>query len=335
MGKSNIAVNLAIRLTQMGRRVVLLDADLGTANADVICDVTPGATLAHVVAGRQTLQQAMVEAPGGFQLIPGASGLAQMAALSEFERGRLIEQIELMQNEADVILIDTGAGVSPNVLTFALAADELLVVTTPEPTAVTDAYAVIKTVCRQRATNDIRLLVNMAQDGPEGRVVFERIDAVCNRFLHQKLKYAGHVPLDSRVPQAVRRRRPFVLDSPNSPAPGAVGQFAQRLDRHATEPHGGGLLRRMATWARSLSRCTSPLSARAQKLHPENNSAHVRCPVGLASSNHQVRGIGWKKGKRISFSPLFYTFCAHQKIALPKHKHVCRIAACLELMDKV
>ena len=248
VGKSNIAVNLAVRLSQMGRRVILLDADLGTANADVLCNITPGATIAHVVEGRQTLQDAMIDAPGGFRLVPGASGLAQMAALSEFERARLVQQIEQMQSEADMILIDTGAGVSPNVLTFAVAADELLVVTTPEPTAITDAYAMIKTVCKQKENPDIRLLVNMVHDTAEARAVFDRIDAVGQRFLKLKLKFAGHVVIDPRVGQAVRRRRPFVLDFPGSEASICVGQLAHRLDRHAAEPRGDGLLRRMATW---------------------------------------------------------------------------------------
>jgi flagellar biosynthesis protein FlhG len=248
VGKTNVAVNLAIRLTQMGRKVVLLDADLGTANADVLCNLMPGGTLAHVVAGRQTLAEAMIDAPGGFKLIPGASGLAQMAALSEFERARIIQDVEQLQAEADVILIDTGAGVSPNVLSFAIAADELLVVTTPEPTAITDAYAVIKTVARQKPDAEVRLLVNMARDTAEAKAVFDRIDSVCRRFLSLSPAYAGHVVSDPRVTAAVRKRKPFVLDAPHSDAAQCVAQLAHRMDRHAAEPRGGGLLQRMANW---------------------------------------------------------------------------------------
>lgn len=253
VGKTNVAVNLAIRLTTMGRRVVLLDADLGTANADVLCNIAPGSTLAHVVAGRRTLREAMVEAPGGFWLVPGASGLAQMAALSEFERARLIEQIRQIEADADLIIIDTGAGVSPNVLSFALSADQLLVVTTPEPTAVTDAYAVIKTVCRAREganTDDLdmRLLINMVRDDTEAKQVFERIDKVCERFLRMRPRYAGFIMHDPRVTQAVRRRRPFVLDAPHCDASRCIAQLAHRMDRGAIEPRGEGLLRRMAMW---------------------------------------------------------------------------------------
>ena len=248
VGKSNVAVNLAVRLSQMGRRVVLFDADLGTANADVLCNITPSGTIAHVVAGRTTLQNAMIEAPGGFQLIPGASGLAAMASLSEFERERLIQQIQELQNEADVIIVDTGAGVGPNVLSFAVAADEVLVITTPEPTAVTDAYAVIKTLIRQKRDIDLRLVVNMVRDASEGKAVFDRIDAVCRRFLSTSPRFAGHILHDPRVPQAVRKRKPFVLDCPTADASNGIGQLAHRLDRHAAEPRGEGLLHRVAMW---------------------------------------------------------------------------------------
>ncbi len=249
VGKTNIAVNLAIRLTEMGRRVILLDADLGTANADVLCNLPPGAGgLAQVVAGRRTLAQTLVEAPGGFRMAPGASGLAQIAALSEFERARLVQQVHELEQDADLILLDTGAGVSPNVLAFTLGADQQLVVTTPEPTAVTDAYAVIKTMARQREDLDIRLLVNMVRDAGEGRAVFQRIQAVCQKFLKLDIRYGGHITLDARVPLAVRRRKPFVLDSPQCDASHCLSQLAHRMDRHASEPKGEGLLRRMAGW---------------------------------------------------------------------------------------
>lgn len=248
VGKSNIAVNLAIRLSRMGRKVLLLDADLGTANVDVLCNLAPGGGLGHVVAGRRTLQEAMIEAPGGFRLIPGASGLAQMAALGEFERAHLMQQVRQLEQDHDLILIDTGAGVSPNVLSFALGADQLLVVTTPEPTAVTDAYAVIKVISHHRQDTDIRVLVNMVRDSEEGRMVFKRISAVCRQFLNLPTQYAGHVVNDPRVSMAVRRRRPFILDSPNCEASGCISQLAHRMDRHAIEPSGQGLLRRMALW---------------------------------------------------------------------------------------
>lgn len=248
VGKTSVSVNLAVQLSQMGRDVILLDADLGTANADVVCNINPQRNLSHVVAGRCSLQDALVDAPGGFRLIAGASGLSQMAALSEFERARLMDQMRSLEEQADLILIDTGAGVGPNVLGFLVAADQILVVTTPEPTAITDAYAVIKTVCRQGDGLDIRLLVNMVRDEREARAVYDRVSGVCRRFLNLTPRYAGHILSDTRVPHAVRRRQPFVLEHPASPASVCMHRLAHRIDRHASTPRDHGLLRRMAAW---------------------------------------------------------------------------------------
>lgn len=250
VGKTTVTVNLAVQLARLGRRVVLLDADLGTANADVMCNVNARSTLAHVVAGRHNLEDVMVDAPGGFRLIPGASGLANMANLSAHEHDRLNAQMRQLEASCDVLLIDTGAGVGPNVLSFCAAAERLLVVTTPEPTSITDAYAIIKTINAQTSDPDIRLLINMVEDEAEARAVFIRIQSVCQRFLNLSPNYAGFVVSDARVPRAVRQRRPFVLDAPQSPASACVLSLAHRLDRHATEarPTSAGLIKRMSTW---------------------------------------------------------------------------------------
>ena len=254
VGKSTVSVNLAAALAAEGRKVVLLDADLGTANADVLCNISPRLNLAHVVAGRATLDDVLIDAPGGFRLIPGASGLAQMAALSTFERARLMQQMQQLEFEADLMLIDTGAGVGPNVLGFLMSADEILVVTTPDPTAIADAYAVIKTLHRavDRGDRDtmpsIRLLVNMVRDAAEGRAVYDRIAMVCRRFLDLSPSFVGHVVADARVSASIRRRRPFVLDCPGCPAYSCIHQVAHRLDRHVASPASEGLFRRMATW---------------------------------------------------------------------------------------
>jgi flagellar biosynthesis protein FlhG len=248
VGKTSVSVNLAVQLAQMGRRVILMDADLGTANADVICNLSASRNLSHVVAGRCSLREALIDAPGGFRLIAGASGLSQMAALSEFERARLMDHMRELEDEADLIIIDTGAGVGPNVLGFLVAVDQILVVTTPEPTAITDAYAVIKTATRQAEGLDLKLLVNQVRDERESRQVYDRVAGVCQRFLGLTPRYAGHVVSDTRVPHAVRRRQPFVLEHPSSPASMCLHRLAHRIDRHASTPRDHGLLRRMAAW---------------------------------------------------------------------------------------
>ncbi len=245
VGKSNVAVNLAIRFAKGGKDVVLLDADLGLANADVLCNVDLPANLSHVIARRRELRDVLVHAPGGFRLIGGASGLARMADLTDDDRRRLLDALADLEHQADIILIDTGAGISPNVLGFTRAADHVLVVTTPEPTAITDAYAVIKVVSRDEGTRRISLLVNQARSPAEGRVVYDRIARVAKQFLGATVFDAGHVMADEAVPTAVRRRTPFLLATPNCPAGLCITRLAMRLEqglaptpaRRVLQPH--------------------------------------------------------------------------------------------------
>jgi flagellar biosynthesis protein FlhG len=272
VGKSNIAINLAIQFASAGREVVLLDADLGLANADVLCNIDLPYNLSHVIARKKELSEVLVRAPGGFRLIGGASGLARMADLSDNDRQRLVDALAQLEQQADVIIIDTGAGISPNVLSFTRAADQVLVVTTPEPTAITDAYAVIKVISRQgmpggipaappdRITtgllpenpeNRLSLLVNQARSAAEAQVVQERIAKVAKQFLNVSVLDAGYVPADEQVMLAVRRRTPFVLGSPRCPASQSVAKLAMRLQQGiGGKIDNGGFFTRMSRWFR-------------------------------------------------------------------------------------
>lgn len=263
VGKSNIAVNLAVRLSSAGKRVVLLDADLGLANADVLCNVSLQSNLAHVIARKKELREVMVKAPGGFQLIGGASGLARMADLNDNDRQRIIDAMGELEASADVIIVDTGAGISPNVLAFTRAADHVLVVTTPEPTAITDAYAVIKVVSKDvDARNDaseskmnrrLSLLVNQVRSSQEARAVYDRIARVAHQFLRAGVQDAGYVLADEQVSEAVRKRIPFSLASPRCPASQCIAQLAMRLERGVagqpeTMEQNAGFFNRMGRW---------------------------------------------------------------------------------------
>ncbi len=248
VGKSNVAVNLAACLAQLGRSVVILDADLGTANADILCDLKYHYTLAHVVAGRKRVSDIVVDAPGGFRIVPGASGLAQMAALGSYDRERVLEQMAELERDCDLILIDTGAGVGPNVMGFLAGSDEQLVVTTPEPTAIADAYAVIKAMARQEMDLDAALLVNMARDEREALGVYQRVRDVSAQFLGMTPRYAGHILHDPTVSAAVRSRKPFLLHSPKCAASKSIRRVAQRLSEDFVQTRRGGLLQRMAAW---------------------------------------------------------------------------------------
>ncbi len=202
VGKSNVAVNLAIKLSAAGKEVVLLDADLGLANADVLCNIDLPFNLSHVISRKKELKDVVVRAPGGFRLIGGASGLARMADLSDRERQRIVDSLGRLEMDADVILIDTGAGISPNVLAFTRAADHVLVVTNPEPTAITDAYAVIKVLSRDGLERRISLFVNHVRTAAEANGVHERIAKVARQFLGVTVYDGGHMLFDEQVIEA-------------------------------------------------------------------------------------------------------------------------------------
>jgi len=253
VGKSNIAVNLAIKLASVGKRVVLMDADLGLANADVLCNIDLPSNLSHVISRKRELADVMVDGPGGFRLIGGASGLARMADLTDYDRQRLVTALAELEAQNDIILIDTGAGISPNVLSFTRCADQVLVVTTPEPTAITDAYAVIKVISRDAPDRPLSLLINQIRSPGEGQLVYERIAKVAKQFLGVHVLDAGCVPSDPEVPNAVRRRTPFLLASPKCPASLCISQLAMRLERGVApsmSAAGGGFFNRMSRWFR-------------------------------------------------------------------------------------
>ena len=257
VGKSNIAVNLSIRLASAGKDVVLLDADLGLANADVLCNIDLPWNLAHVIGGKRDINDVMVKAPGGFRLIGGASGLAEMADLSEADRQRLVDSLEKIEQQADFLVIDTGAGIGQNVLSFTRAADHVLVVTTPEPTAITDAYAVIKVVSRMEAESfvvgtDVRpvsLLINQVRSPGEAKLVYDRISKVARQFLGVRVLDAGFVVSDEAIPTSVRRRVPFIVAFPKCPAAACIGQLAMRLEKGVgATSESGGFFNRMNRW---------------------------------------------------------------------------------------
>ncbi len=249
VGKSNVALNLAVLLSAAGQRVALVDADLGLANLDILVDAEPRANLSHVIAGRRTLAEVLVDLPSGVQLVPGASGLVNLANLGEFQRARLLQELATLEDDNDVIIVDTGAGISPAVLQFTAAADHTMVVATPEPTAITDAYAVVKILMQRGYDGQISLLVNQAPSRQEARATQQRIASVARQFLEARILDAGYVLSDPKVREAVRKRQPFVLASPRCPASKCLAALATKLSA------GGKLLekregffRRVANW---------------------------------------------------------------------------------------
>jgi flagellar biosynthesis protein FlhG len=236
VGKSNVVANLAIALRRRGQRVIVLDADLGLANLDTLLGLNPRATLRHVVQGECAIRDVLVEGPAGIQLVPAASGFEELTQLSDAQRLRLLEQVDSLEDAFDVLLLDTGTGISPNVLFFATAAHETIVVVTPEPTALTDAYALVKVLATRYAERRFGVLVNMARGELDAKRTFTHLSRVAERFLHVGLRYVGWVPFDAEVPEAVRRQRAVVELAPGAPVSRAFAALADRLLAHASVP---------------------------------------------------------------------------------------------------
>ncbi len=247
VGKSNIAVNLSICLAAHGIRVTLIDVDMGLANADLLMNIQPRYTLSHVLAGVRSIDEVAMLGPGGIRFVPGASGVSEIADMTEFERQNLIAQFSKLETSTDIVLLDCGAGLSRNVISFAMAADRVLVVTTPQPTAMTDAYAMIKSLHRERCRGQLCLLVNMVESRAAADTTFDRIAGVAEKFLKYPIADHGYVLHDSAVEQAVRERCPFVVKYPGSNASACVAAMANDLARTFVIPkRRGNLFSRVA-----------------------------------------------------------------------------------------
>ncbi len=230
VGKTNLAVGLATLLAQ-SHNVVLVDADMGLANANVLCGVVPRQNLAHVVEGQCSLADILTHTAARFRFVPGASGIASMAALTQRQREDLLAQLETLQSTSDIVLFDTGAGIGREVLAFTQNVDHVLLVTTPEPTAMLDAYAVLKVLTRAKISGQISMVVNQAKSLHEAEMVHFNIISVAQQFLQTQVPLLGHVLLDPNVPLAVRQRTGFVRAYPRSPATASLRTVAQGVER--------------------------------------------------------------------------------------------------------
>ena len=229
VGKTNVCLNLAIILSRLGKRVIVVDVDIGLANADVLLGVHAKVNLGHVLRGEIPVRDALIQAPGGIFLLAGSTGLPIVSDLGDEERSFLVQSFRELEQSADFLIIDTGAGITRNVVHFAAAADEVIVVTTPEPTAITDGYALIKTISREKGFGRIRLVVNQAAGELEADRVSARIRMVSRRFLDLDIENLGYILADRRVGLAVRRKRALVLEYPKSPASQCIRALAERL----------------------------------------------------------------------------------------------------------
>jgi flagellar biosynthesis protein FlhG len=231
VGKTTIAINMATAMAQMGRRVLLLDGDLGLANVDVLLGIAPRLNLGHVVSGERLLEDVLVEVPQGFAIIPAASGLERLASLTDVEHAGLIRAFSSLGRGIDTLLVDTAAGISPSVLQLLRACQHVVLAVCDEPASVTDAYALVKVLSRNYGVSRFQVVGSMARERGAGENIFRTLSRVAGRFLDVTLEYAGEIPEDPLLRRAIREQRPVVDAYPSSPSARALKQLSIAADK--------------------------------------------------------------------------------------------------------
>lgn len=230
IGKTNVSVNLSIALAKLGRRVVLMDADLGLANVDVLLGLETHKNLSDVLQGECSLMDIMVEGPEGVKIVPASSGVRSMVELSDAEHAGLIQAFSEIDDQLDVLVVDTAAGISSSVTSFVQAAQEVLVVVCDEPASITDAYALIKVLNRDYGIFKFNVVANMVHSHDEAQKMFRKLSAVADKFLNVALRYVGEIPYDEMLRKAVKKREPVIKAYPRSKSALAFRELAKQVD---------------------------------------------------------------------------------------------------------
>jgi flagellar biosynthesis protein FlhG len=240
VGKTNVSVNMALAYARMGKKVVVMDADLGLANVNVMLNMIPKFNLYHVIRKQKTMREIMIDTEYGISIVAGASGFSKIANLNDTERQYFIQELETL-SVADIIIIDTSAGVSSNVLDFVAAADDAVIVTTPEPTAITDAYGIIKIIATEinNLNMGLKLVVNRVKNVTEAKKVADKMISITGQFLNLKVEYLGFIYDDEAVSKSVLRQRPFMVVDPKCKASMCIQHIVGRMDKTELKGNGG------------------------------------------------------------------------------------------------
>lgn len=240
VGKTNIAVNMAIAYAQIGKKVILIDGDLGMANVNVLLGVSPKANLLDVVNNRLSMTEIITETEYGFQFIPGANGFSRIANLTDEEMKYFAHEFTALSS-ADIVILDTGAGIATSVLGLLSSADDVYVVTTPEPTSITDAYGVIKIIATEMLENrpNLKLIVNKVHSSSEGKRVAERIITIVGQFLNYQIDYLGFVYEDMTVSSSVLRQKPFLIVKPDAKCSMCIKHIVGRIEKTSLDTQEG------------------------------------------------------------------------------------------------
>ncbi|HDY83288.1 MAG TPA: MinD/ParA family protein, partial [Halieaceae bacterium] len=230
VGKTNIAVNLAVSMAKQGREVVLFDADLGLANVDIALGLKPKYDIRHVISGERSLEEILLDGPGGVRIVPASSGISGMTNLSTPERAGLVRAFSELTLPLDTLIVDTGAGIDSSVLTFSSACQTIVVVICDEPTSITDAYALIKVLNNKCGVKRFQLLANMVDNESQGRQLYSKLNKVAERFLDVHLGYLGAIPRDGYLRKAVQQQGAVVDVYPRSPSAQALLKIANKIE---------------------------------------------------------------------------------------------------------
>lgn len=235
VGKSNVVSNLAMALSAQGKQVLIIDADLGLGNLDVLLGLSPVYNLNNVFNGEKSISEIIIEGPAGIKVIPAGSGVQEVTSLSQHDRLRLLDELDMLEEQFDIMIVDTEAGISENVTYFTVAAQEIIVVVSPEPTSITDVYALIKLLATRYSEHHFKVLVNMAKDSEDALEVFRKLANVAGRFLDISLDYLGCVVKDEKVVEAVKRQRAVYDLFPESEAATCFTTLARRVIENTSQ----------------------------------------------------------------------------------------------------
>lgn len=242
VGKTNVTVNLAIALAGLGKKVTIMDADLGLANIDVMLGLHSDKNLSNVMNGECELEEILLDGPAGIKIIPASSGVKDMAEMSASQHAGLVGAFSELTHDIDVLLVDTAAGISDSVVSFSRAAQEVLVVVCDEPASITDAYALIKLLSREQHIFKFHILANMVSGPQQGREVYDKLSKVSDRFLDVALDYLGHVPYDEHLQKAIKRQKSVVEVFPRSRSAQAFQTLSKKVNNWPVATTSGGHL---------------------------------------------------------------------------------------------
>lgn len=229
VGKSNLTLNLAINLAKHGKKIAIIDADFGMANIEVLYGKVPSRSLANVLKGENTISEIITTGPEGISLVSGGSGINELANLSDMQIEILLESFMYLDEKYDIILIDTGAGASDRVTSMVRASQETIILTTPEPTSLTDSYALIKILKKMDNVPEMYMVINRVEDKKEGEEIYYKLNRVSHRFLGLELKLLGYIPDDNNLRKAVKKQEPVSISYPKSPSAKSIATMAKDI----------------------------------------------------------------------------------------------------------